>query len=116
MRRSMFNFAFLLVFAVLPFATLQTTGAQQPAAAQTYRVPDTQDKQLRQIVDAQDKLSQEFNRLEAQKVIVTQRAALELGLTAKQLDELELVVDGLGFFFRPALKKVDPVKTTNPKE
>lgn len=145
MKRSIFNLAFLLVFFVLPFAALQTTGAQtdrvrllldesrapacwtaspgnmrwdvpqQRVAPQTYRVPDAQNKQLKQLIDAQDKLAQEYNRIEAQKVIVAQRAALELSLTAKQLDGLELVVDAQGFFFRPVEKKPDPAKPAVPR-
>jgi hypothetical protein len=97
-----------LCFSVIILVSAVAATAQTAATPSVIKLPDTQNASLKQIQEQQDKLVQAFQALEAQKIIQAQRAALELGLTAKQLDTMELAVDGGNFVFRP--RKIESAK------
>jgi hypothetical protein len=110
-KRLCFAVTTLAVFAAMTVGQgLTTTTAENrvPIVQTAIKLPDTQNASLKQIQEQQDKLVQAFQALDSQKVIVAQRAALELGMTAKQLDTMELAVDGGNFVFRP--RKIESAK------
>lgn len=101
---------------VLLILLLAVTVATQQPAPTTIALPAKASTQLKQITDRQAELSREYSALEASKVIVVQRAALELHLTAEQLDAMDLVAGATGFEFKPKEKAqaATPKKETTP--
>jgi hypothetical protein len=89
-----------------------TAFAQQSAGP--IKLPAERGAQLKQIVDRQNELAREFQALEAQKLIVQQRAALELKLNAEQYDKLELALEGGAFVFKPK-PAPSPAPATKPR-
>jgi TolA-binding protein len=86
-----------------------------PKAADTsaghIKLPAALATQLRQIQDRQEALAKEYQALESQKVIVAQRAALELHLTAEQVDSMDLAFGADGYVFKPKDKTRTPPKS-----
>ena len=105
--------SFLLVITLLlalttvgqtPNKPTDVTSATRPLVSFTapaIKLPAERSAQLKQIQEKQDQLARDFQTLEQQKVIIAQRAALELKLTAEQLDQMDLSVDADGYVFKP---------------
>lgn len=88
------------ILIVLLLATSAATYAQAPAKA-PIKVPTEQAAKFRQLQDDYDKTVKHLQDLQAQWVILAQRAALEAGMSAKDYDAMDLApsADG-GFEFR----------------
>lgn len=110
----------LLLCAVFALGVVgrATSIHQTPAKPdpQTIKLPADRSTQLKQIQDRQDLLRKEYDSLESQKVIVAQRAALELHLTAEKLDTLQLTVtpDGVYAFEPKKQAAATPEKKDTP--
>ncbi len=83
-----------------------------PVAAQApiARVNGDVAKQLKQISDSQEKLSQEYIRLENVKLTLKYRACLEAKFDAEKCDSFDVVADKEGFIFQPKPKETATVK------
>lgn len=78
-----------------------TLVAQEVTKSTLIKFPTERNTQLKTIQERQDALSKEYQYLESQKTIVAQRAALELHLTAEQIDQMDIVLDSGNYVFKP---------------
>jgi len=109
--------ALVVVIALLGAIKLSAQTPQKPietARAEAIKLPAKLSVQLKAIQERQEALAKEYQVLETQKIIVAQRAALELHLTAEQIDQMDLIPesDG-GYAFKP--KPKPPTKTPENK-
>jgi autotransporter translocation and assembly factor TamB len=112
MKRFVIVLSILACFTILTAQTPQPTPAPQAGGTTpgSIKLPAARAAQLKEIQERQEALGKEYQALEAQKVIVAQRAALELHLTAEQVDSMDLTFGADGYVFKPKDKPKTPEK------
>lgn len=81
------------------------------------KLPAERSATIKQIQERQDQLATAWKELDAQKIIIAQRAALELKMTAEQWDQMDLTPTPEGYVFKPKEKPVPaPAPTPTPVE
>lgn len=96
---------FVLLLSIL--AIVSSMSAQQggtSTSAGSVKLPVERSNQLKQIQQRQDELAREYQALDQQKLIVAQRAAMELKLSVEQFDQMDLKVSSEGYVFQPKPK------------
>jgi hypothetical protein len=76
--------------------SLTATPAQQPKPEAPIRLPEQSAAQLKEVLARQAELERQYRELGLLKANLILDAALELGLTKKQLEGLQLSVDAQG--------------------